>query len=231
MSKKITFTNVLGWDFFPPKPAVNNLPQWYKDTSSYHTKEEKKEFSNNGENPHSIKKCMPIFDAMTAGYILYTQVDVEVKQENGKPYFIWSSQDAIGFHVVEQAPLHPNQNGAPYPKWNHPYAIKTPPGYSTLFVPPLHNPNGIFTVFPGIVDTDKYTAIVNLPFVLNDVNWTGLIEAGTPMVQIIPFKRDSWEQETGSAKDIIEEKKVSAKLRTLFYNSYKRQFWERKEYK
>jgi hypothetical protein len=168
---------------------------------------------------------------LSAGYILYTQADIEVSQQDGQPYFKWISQDAIGFHAIEQAPLHPYQNGAPYPKWNSPFTIKTPPGYSTLFVSPLHNPNGIFTVFPGIVDTDKYTATVNFPFVLNDVNWTGIIEAGTPMVQVIPFKRDSWKQETGSAKDIIEEKKVTAKLRTLFYNSYKRQFWSRKEYK
>ena len=229
MSKKIIFNNVFGWDFFPPKPSVSNLPEWYKNTESYTNG--KKEVIDDGINPHTIKKCIPIFDAMTAGYILYTQVDVEVSQQNGISYFKWADQDAIGFHPVEQAPLHPNKNGMPYPKWNNPFCIKTPLGYSTLFVPPMHNPNGIFTVFPGLVDTDNYTAPINFPFVLNDSKWTGIIPAGTPMVQVIPFKRDSWKQETGSTKEITEQKKVIGKLKTLFYNSYKRQFWARKEYK
>jgi hypothetical protein len=31
--------------------------------------------------PHTIKKCIPVFDAITAGYILYTQVDIQVSQQ------------------------------------------------------------------------------------------------------------------------------------------------------
>jgi hypothetical protein len=33
--KEITFTNVLGLDFFPPKPAVKEVPEWYKHTPEY----------------------------------------------------------------------------------------------------------------------------------------------------------------------------------------------------
>jgi hypothetical protein len=81
------------------------------------------------------------------------------------------------------------------------------------------------------VDTDTYKAPVNFPFVLNDVKWQGLIPAGTPMVQVIPIKRDSWEHEIGSDKERQEQNKITAQLKTLFFNSYKRQFWSRKEYK
>lgn len=228
--KKITFTNTLGVDYFPPKPATKNIPEWYKNTPSY-ANDMKKEILPGVTTPHTIKKCIPVLDAMTAGYIMYTQVDVYVKQMEDGPYFSWSSQDAISFHPVGQAPLHPGANGLPYPKWNNHYAIKTAKGYSTLFVPPLHNPNGFFTVFPGLVDTDTYTAPVNFPFTMNDPKWEGLIPAGTPMVQVIPIKRDVWQMEFGSDKEIIEHTKVSGKLRTLFFNSYKQQFWTRKEYK
>jgi len=228
--KKITFTNMLGVDYFPPKPATKNIPEWYKNTPSY-VNDMKKEILPGIATPHTIKKCIPVLDAMTAGYIMYTQVDVYVKQMEDGPYFSWSSQDAISFHPVAQASLHPGANGLPYPKWNNHYAIKTAKGYSTLFVPPLHNPNGFFTVFPGLVDTDTYTAPVNFPFTMNDPKWEGLIPAGTPMVQVIPIKRDVWEMEFGSNKEIIEHTKVTGKLRTLFFNSYKQQFWTRKEYK
>jgi hypothetical protein len=230
MEKEITFTNVLGLDFFPPKPAVKNIPNWYKDTPEY-LGDQGKKITGDGNIPHTIKKCIPVLDAMTAGYILYTQVDVQVTQVDGLPYFHWAGQDAIAFHPIGQAPLHPAKKDAPYPKWNNPYAIKTPPGYSTLFLPPMHNPNGIFTVLEGFVDTDIYSSPVNFPFVLNNVKWEGIIGAGTPMVQVIPIKRDSWKHKIGLDKERQEQMMITAKLKTLFFNSYKRQFWARKEYR
>jgi len=229
MAKEITFTNVLGLDFFPPKPALKEVPEWYKKSQEY-VNNNKKIIDPDGTS-HTIKKCIPVFDAMTAGYILYTQVDVQVTQENGIPFYAWPSQAAISFHGIDQAPLHPDQNGLPIAKWMNPYAIKTPPGYSTLFLPPMHNPNGIFTIFPGFVDTDKYTAPVNFPFILNNLKWEGIISAGTPIAQVIPVKRDSWKNKIGSDKDRLEQSLLSAKLKTLFYNSYKKQFWSRKEFK
>lgn len=227
--KKITFTNVLGLDFFPPKPAVKEVPDWYKNTPEYMPNQSKK-IIDILHMPHTIKKCMPVFDAITSGYILYTQVDVQVSKENDVPYFTWSDQNAIEFHPVEQAPLHPAKNKTPYPKWNNSYAISTPPGYSVLFTAPMHR-ESIFTILDGIVDTDTYKAPVNFPFILNDSKWEGIIPAGTPMAQIIPFKRESWEHRIGSDKEREEQNLIVKKLKTLFFNSYKRQFWSRKEYK
>jgi|688.fasta_scaffold76849_11 hypothetical protein len=229
MSKIITFTNVLGFDFFPPKPAVKEVPEWYKNTQEYVYNQGKK-IIDPKEAAHTIKKCMPVFDAITAGYILYTQVDVQVSRVDDLPYYTWSDQQAVNFHPLEQAPLHPARNEAPYPKWQNPYAIKTPPGYSVLFTQPMHR-ESIFTILDGVVDTDTYKAPVNFPFVLNDVKWEGLIPAGTPMAQAIPFKREPWEHKIGSEKERIEQNLIVAKLRTLFFNSYKRQFWSSKQYK
>ena len=228
MSKEITFTNVLKFDFFPPKPAVKEVPDWYRNTPEYTGKQGKKVID--GNTPHTIKKCIPVFDAITAGYILYTQVDVQVHQENDLPFYTWSDQNAISFHPIEQAPLHPARNEAPYPKWENPYAITTPPGYSTLFTAPMHR-ESVFTIIDGIVDTDTYKAPVNFPFVLNDVKWEGIIPAGTPMAQVIPFKRESWEHKIGSDKERQEQYKITKKLKTLFFNSYKRQFWSSKQYR
>jgi hypothetical protein len=228
--KNITFTNLIGADFFPPKPASKNIPEWYKNTSSY-IGTNKKEILPENQTPHTVKKCIPVLDAMTAGYIMFTQVDVYVKQMEDGPYFSWASQNAITWHPVEQASLHPGANGLPFPKWTNHYSIKTDKGYSTLFVPPLHNPNGFFNVMPGMVDTDSYTAPVNFPFTMNDPKWEGLIPAGTPMVQVIPIKRDVWEMGFGSEKELEEQMKVTGKLKTFFFNSYKQQFWTRKEYK
>jgi hypothetical protein len=225
---EIVFTNILGLDFYPPKPAIKDVPSWYKDAPEYIGTEGKKIV--NGINMHTIKKCMPVFDAMTSGYILYTQVDVEVTQENGQPIYKWPSQNFIGIHPNSQAPNHPLNQELPYPKFGNPYAIKTPKGYSTLFTQPFHR-KSIFTILPGIVDTDRYSAQVLFPFVLNDSKWEGIIPAGTPMAQAIPFKRESWISKIGLEEELKEVLKINQKRDTTFFNSYKKHFWEIKDYK
>lgn len=228
MALSIVFTDTLEVSpEYTPRPATEFLPDWYKRTPEYVTGERK---IVNGNTPHSVKKCIPVFDALTSGYIIPTYVDVQVSRRNGAPWYEWPPvAGVISFHPVDQAPLHPGKNGAPYPKWLNPWAIKTPPGYSCLFISPMHNPNGIFTLLPGVVDTDTYAAPVNFPFIMDDVAWEGLIPAGTPMVQVIPFRRDKFRMTLGADRD--EQNRVTRKLRSVFFNSYKRQFWSRKEYR
>lgn len=227
---RITFTDVVGVDEqYAPSPATRALPDWYKHTPEYVGG--KREFRD-GMNPHTVKKCIPVFDALTAGYVLRTYVDVQVTERDGEPWYEWGAiSGVVQFHAIEQAPHHPSANGAAYPKWLNPWAIKTPRGYSCLFVPPMHNPNGMFTVMPGVVDTDSYRAPVNFPFTLDDPKWTGVIPAGTPMVQVIPFRRDTFRMEIGGDADRNAATKTNTRVGSILFNSYKRQFWSRKEYR
>lgn len=228
---KITFTDTLGiQEEFIPKPATLSVPDWYKNLESYIGGEKKP--SGEGTTTGTIKRCMPVFDAITSGYVLYTYTDIWVSQKDGMPWYEWPLFTPIGFHPVEQAPNHPNRNGhnPSYPKWINPWSIQTPPGYSTLFVQPFHR-ESVFTILPGVVDTDKYNVPVNFPFVLNNVDYKGLIPAGTPMVQVIPFKRESWEMNIGSQEELQSQQKTNIKLRTRFFDSYKSQFRQPKEYK
>jgi hypothetical protein len=229
MSNEIIFTDTVGvQEEYRPKPASMYVPEWYKKMESYVTG--KKEILPNASAPQTIKKCMPVFDAMTAGYIIPTFTDIYVRIENDAPYFSWSSGNAIEFHPVAQIKEHPAQNGFDAPKWRNPWAIKLPKGYSASFVPPMHNPNGIFEVLPGVVDCDKYNAPVNFPFIMKDTKFEGLIPAGTPMVQVIPFKRESWNMEIGSQQDFIDANLVATRLRTKFFDAYKTLFRSKKEY-
>lgn len=229
MSQTITFTDTIGVpNEYAPVPASKVLPDWYKNTPEYINGER---IVTDGQTPHTIKKCMPVFDAMTAGYVIPTYVDLQVTRRDDLPYYEWPQHSAISWHPVEQAPLHPARRQAPFPKWTNPWAIKTPPGYSCLFVPPMHNPNGAFTVLPGIVDTDTYSAPINFPFVLDDETWEGLIPAGTPMVQIIPIRRDAWKMRLGGDAELSAQSSVATRLRSVWFNSYKRHFWARKEYR
>lgn len=231
---KIIFTNVAGLDnIFPPEPALKNIPSWYKEVASYVNNGEKKP-SGQGTTTATIKKCMPVFDVITSGYIIKSAADIYVSRkedfdENGKSlglisYYEWASLDAIQFHPTSQLPNYPNTNGnTAYPKFINFWSIETPKGYSCLFTQPVHR-DLPFTIFPGVVDTDRYTSPVNFPFVLNDINWEGLIPAGTPIAQVIPFKRDNWNMEIGKEKNIKKSNDITTQLKTRFFDSYKNQF-------
>jgi len=225
---KITFTNTTSAELEQPKPASKVIPEWYKNTVSYMNNEKKP--TGDGTVGPTIKRCIPVFDALTAGYIIETPADVYVSVKDGGQWFEWSDFGLIAFHPIEQAPEHPAKNGFPYPKWTNPWAISTPKGYSTLFVQPFHR-ESVFTIFPGIVDTDQYTAPVNFPFVINDPTFEGLIPKGTPIAQVIPFKRDSWTMELGTQQDLEAQAKVTKKLQSKFFDRYKTMYWNRKEYK
>jgi hypothetical protein len=229
---KIIFTETLGTDkeSYSPVLASKFLPKWYKDLESYIGGKKAPEAT--GSNPSTIKRCIPVFDAITAGYLIVSPADVYISQKDGFPLYQWANHGLIQFHPVEQAPNHPNRNGhiLSYPKWINPWSIKTPKGYSCLFTAPKHRDN-VFTILDGIVDTDTYSAPVNFPFVLNDITFEGLIPAGTPIAQVIPFKRDSFELEIGNIIDFENQHKTANKLMTKFFDSYKTQFWTKKEYK
>jgi hypothetical protein len=235
----ITFTDTIGVPKeYEPILSSKFLPDWYKNTSSYAGNEKKPD--QHGKITPTIKRCIPVWDSLTAGYLILTYVDVYVTQvkvstesEETQPWYAWPSYVPLEFHDLWQLP-----NGHPYdkghtegiPKWMNPWAIKTPPGYSTLILQPMHHPS-IFTILPGIVDTDRYNATINFPFMLNNINFEGLIPAGTPIAQIIPFKRESWKNTIQTTGELLQ-KSFEDKLfiNNRFFDKYKKSFWQRKEY-
>lgn len=230
----ITFTDTIGiHPSFKPVPASHLIPSWYQEIDSYVSG--KKVPLENSATSGTIKRCMPVFDAIVAGYLILSLTDVWVSpkkiegNEKTHPFYQWSSGSPIDFHPIEQAPNHPNANGSPFPKWQNPWGIKTPPGYSTFFTNPVHHKLP-FTILTAIVDTDTYTAPVNFPFTLNNVDFEGLIPAGTPIAQAIPFKRESWKMEIGKDAEREQANKNLTLLKSKFFDSYKNQFRQKKEY-
>lgn len=232
----IKFTDTIGVpEEYRPAPASKIIPDWYKNLESYIGGEKRPD--GNAGTTATAKRCMPIFDAITGGYIISTHTDLFVSQvpdENEKmlPHYEWANFGALGFHPKNQLPDHPDGAGheISYPKWTNTWAITTSPGYSCLFISPLHRETPIM-VLPGVVDTDTYNAPVNFPFVLRDPKMNGLIPAGTPIMQVIPFKRDEFQMEIGSNEEFQQQAKVRNKLRSVFFDSYKRQFRQPKDYR
>lgn len=175
------------------RPERITLPQWYKDLPVIDT------LFPNAQPDLTAKRCIPILDAMTMGYHLVTTVDYEFKksEKTGEYHFTGPAEmikdKPISMHSLAQlSTLTMTDDYIPYAfKWANTWTIKTPPGYSILFTNPLNQRDLPFHIFDGVVDTDKFFMPVLFPFLMKS-GFEGVIPAGTPVVQVIPFKRDDW---------------------------------------
>jgi hypothetical protein len=130
---------------------------------------------------------------------------------------------------LEGSPLVDKNKNLPFIKIMNPWTIKTPPGYSCLFTPPLNNSDDRFSIISGIVDTDTYEREINFPFVINGDKYNSLdtiIERGTPYVHILPFKRDNWKMKI-KKKTTEEIMKKSVFYYLDLINIYKKNFWNK----
>ena len=215
---------------YAPVPASKIIPEWYKKTQSYMGDGTKKIVDNGTSG--TIKKCIPVLDSISSGYLILTHCDISIEWD-GISYTYNAPHNNfkfIGHHPLDQALLYPDKGFdiTDIPKYINPWGIKTPKGYSCIFLPPMHRENYI-SILPGIVDTDNYNNPVQLPFIINKKEQDFIIPAGTPIAQVIPFKRESWN------KNITENSKYAKITKRLndskFFDAYKKIFWAKKEYR
>jgi len=204
-------------DFTPPKPAKTFIPDWFKSISPVI------------EGQMSIKRCVPVLDAFTAGYIIVTDVDFMFDEQSGRFLENATYMEPISQHFdfqTEEMVIDKNLNPHPF-KWNNQWHLKSPKGYSLLITHPLNRTDLPFHSLTGIVDADTHPVIINFPFFMKK-GFSGLIPAGTPIVQVIPIKREPWkmsidDQNTYFYKDFWRWDQQPSAM-------YKRKFWKRKEY-
>jgi hypothetical protein len=231
---EIIFTDIHNPDgvLEKPKLASEYIPQWYKDAESYLDPSGKKAPTLDGTPYATVKKCMPLWDMMTAGYILETPYDIYVRQIDGQPYFQWGEMEAIAFQHMDQFQNHPYSRDINYAvRIVIPWSIKTPAGWSIMVMEPQHREPGPIACASGIVDTDTFSLPFNMFLKLRDPNFEGMIPAGTPFLQIIPFKREEWTSSLGGEKERIQFASDSRKFGTVFFDRYKKFWWNKKEYK
>ena len=233
-----------------PVPIKFNMPEWFKKLD--HTVDK-----------ITVKGCLPFLDTLTSGYLLKTPQDMLIKHGieidkddpnnsikkgsfNKCPYkrsaFTEINLGAItdgkgNFNDNWQAEGWPNlqkNHGGPVHKFINPWHIKTPKGYSCLFLPVLNNNDDRFEIIPGIVDTDEYTQEINFPMLLNGYKYPMPIEfvikRATPYVQIFPFKRESWKMKIETVEN-KERSFIHSLFNTNLINNYKLKHWKKKSYK
>jgi hypothetical protein len=231
--KFIPATSEIEGVFDPPQPAACYLPEWYKRQPG-HTNG-LKSITEDGNYNHTIKHCMPVFDAMTSGYIIPLPQDIEmIDGEDGSCSAKWPSD------IFKQFSTHSSAQVSELPidtevwepiawKFHNPWIIKTPPGYSCLFAQPMWHEDLPFRCFPGVVDTDTYCVqAVNFPCVFRK-GFRGLLRTGTPMIQVIPFRREEWHSEVHETSTF--DAKVWERSKRTFGHRYKRDYRQKKTYR
>lgn len=231
---EIVFTDIHNVDgvLDKPKPASAYIPEWYKNAKSYTDPSGKKAPTLDNTPYATIKRCVPLWDMMTAGYIIETPYDIYIRQTSTGPYFQWGEMEAIIFQSMEQTQNHPWFRDINYAaRISHPWSIKTPKGWSILIMDPTHREYSPIEIVPGIVDTDNYSIPFNMFIKLRDPSFEGMIPAGTPFAQIIPIKRENWTSKLGGEKERTKYSSDIRKFGTVFFDRYKKFWWNRKEYK
>ena len=234
-----------------PVPAFKNMPDWFKNLESelpplypYHV------------GMQTIKKCMPFLDSLKAGYILKNHHDIQINfnfknHELNKQDINITTQMPSGifldrldkqganftkyvdFHTTNQlgpgCPFVKQNSDLPFVKIVNTWIIKTPPGYSTLFLPIINNQDERFTPFAGIVDTDTgHYLNTNFPIICHKQGkW--VLKRGTPLVSVFPFKRDKWKMKI---KEIDTDKYFKQRSNHImnFKEWYRKTFWTNKKW-
>ena len=57
----------------------------------------------------------------------------------------------------------------------------------------------------------------------------GIIPAGTPFMQMIPFKRDEWKSEY--KEHVMKNQLLANKINSTFWGAYRKNFWIKKTFK
>jgi len=188
----------INWDnIAKPYPAKKVIPQWLRDQIG--------DFPDGGK---SIKKCQPFLDGLTTGYIIPFPDDAYIRLEGKYDFAITGPGGRfLSSHGPDQ------YNNAWFKdrlviKFGNPWIVTTPENYSSY----VFHPNGTntkpFYSIPAVIDTDCYYQTISIPFICTETRIGSelTIKKGTPMCQILPFKRETWNMEVGNSNfDLWQE--------------------------
>ncbi len=222
-----------GLDIPSPFPASKGVPPWMKHL----TPEAER------EDYQTVKRCIPFLDAMTAGYIIPLPFDLTIAITPTGNQLLWKNEeekDRLSKYTIVESHDSSQYPGAPFSqfkviKFYNPWIIETSPNTSCMFVPPLNRPELPYVPLSGIVDTDQYFNTVNLPCVFPGLAVGHQIELkmGTPMIQVIPFKRQEWKSSITNLKEgvLTRAHETREDMRNDRKEWYRRKKWQKKAYK
>jgi hypothetical protein len=237
----IKFITNRGWlsekDASAPKPTSKSLPEWYISADRFYKGPDGKSYVGpDGGKVPTWKACPAMYDVLTTGYVYRTPCDIEFFIDNsGKvsakvldPKYLDFIQDREKMPQFDGPRGYHEKHFAWFPDW----AVEVPEGYSVLYSQPYDRYDLPFLTTSGIIDNDKVNLPGTMPFFIAK-DWTGVLPAGTPYMQMMPFKRENWASEyvKESALSIVKKNMANSdKYRVPDGGVYLRDVWEKRKY-
>lgn len=233
-----------------PKPIMKTIPEWYRKADRFAKMPNGEYFKANkmicpvtkegttddyGKIP-TWKACPAIFDIMGTGYTLLTPCDIEFFLDDRNKIAVKVLDSKYQDFCTARPPMPQfvtpigcyDEHFAWFPDW----AVEVPEGYSVLYSQPFNRFELPTMIVSGIIDNDNINLPGSMPFFLKK-DWTGILPAGTPFAQMIPFKREDWKSEIVLEDvSIMYNKNVqnSAKYRKPDGGVYKNEVWQQRRY-
>jgi hypothetical protein len=170
----------------PTVNTVSNPPTWFRTIK---------------KNKGSIRSCAGTIDFLSAGITLPSWTNFYFRLDGtGQDWEMAADEMAPPAGVSVVNAFHYDSTGAcpmtsirevknsSYPKLVNPWRMETAPGWSILILPVYWEPNPNYEVVPSIVHTDFYHTANVVLNIKTDQEFS--IKYGTPLVQMIPFKRN-----------------------------------------
>jgi hypothetical protein len=222
-----------------PIPVVKTIPEWFRKADRFAinpmTNEPWVSPQDGGKIP-TWKACPAIFDIMSTGYVMVTPCDIEFYLDQNGKIAVKVADPMYQDFCTPRGPMHQFQHPEGYYldhfAWWTDWGVKVPDGYSVLYTQPLNRYELPFLSTSGIIDNDKVNLSGTMPFFLVK-GFTGVIPAGTPYVQLIPFKREDWvsDYEFDDPRSMYEKNmKNSEKYRIPNGGVYKNTVWSKRKY-
>jgi len=211
-----------------PVLAKSIQPDWWKTM--------KVQQNIRGQKAQTLRSCPAMDDWLKTGWLICAKRDMEVKVSPNSSAANTDKGDSLSSptHPAAQAGHHftyLHEDDAPTRdafKMKAPWNIITPPGYSCLYLDPFLFQNKYFATWQGMIDTDAFNVNMDNSQIIfyprTDKDFT--IKAGTPLVQIIPYRREDWTasyitydnkswQENRSVRTTHREGEDGSKLKTM----------------
>jgi hypothetical protein len=214
-----------------PQPASSVAPSWMKEMPSVN--EDIRKHFWRGSN--TMKVCSGILDSTQLGYVIFAPWDFDIVTSDGQYKVETNWVDKfVDIFVPELSADYPFPEGHKqiFFKVTLPYRIKTSKGTSTLITSLKWRPEINHKVVEGSVDTDDFYSDLHFVFSMEE-NSRLSIRKGDPLLQIIPYRRESWTQhiEAKSPEIKVNIQCQYHRLRSHKLFGYFKEFWKKKEFK
>jgi hypothetical protein len=129
---------------------------------------------------------------MTLGYMFLVPADFKIEITGNGTHFnaYWRYPEPyIDGHPPSSITGHP-KHGKIIVKVFTMWGIKTKPGWSTLIFPPINRAELPLEAMAGVLDSDRMHDVLTIPCFCNLPDGLHFIRKGTPLAQVLPFKRE-----------------------------------------